>query len=212
MIDMKNGNALLLYKKYHLDRNDERLEQFAILAEKYSVISALYPGSFVHIAPSFVFPVVTYVDTEKRADAFFKDPCIFDYISKHKTYDGDPEVSFFHKDYRKNIEVKRGSFDLLISQYAGFVSQYCKKYLKAGGILLANNSHGDASMASIDKAFKLIGILTRRGDKFTFSNDNLNTYFIPKKPVNITIEYLEKIGRGIGYTKSASAYLFRKIR
>ncbi len=208
---MKKGNVLLLYKKYHVDRNDERLGQFSILAEKYNVKSALYPGSFVHITPSFVFPVVTYVDTDNRAEAFFKDPCVSDYISKRKTYDSEPELSFFHKDYRKSIEEKRGSFDLLISQYTGFVSRYCKRYLRAGGILLVNNSHGDASMASIDKAFKLIGILTRRGVKYTFSDDNLNAYFIPKKPVKITKEYLEKIGRGIGYTKSASAYLFRKI-
>ena len=208
---MKKGNVLHLYKKYHVDRNDERLGQFTILAEKYNVKSALYPGSFVHITPSFVFPVVTYVDTDKRAESFFKDPCVSDYISKHKTYDSEPAVSFIHKDYRKSIEVKRRSFDLLISQYAGFVSQYCKEYLRNGGILLVNNSHGDAGMASIDNDFILIGILTRRGAKYTFSDDNLNAYFIPKKPVKITKEYLEKIGRGIGYTKSASAYLFRKI-
>ena len=100
---MKKGNLLLLYKKYHVDRNDERLGQFTILAEKYNVKSALYPGSFVHITPSFVFPVVTYVDTDKRAESFFKDPCVSDYISKHKTYDSEPAVSFIHKDYRKRI-------------------------------------------------------------------------------------------------------------
>ena len=49
------------------------------------------------------------------------------------------------------------SFDLLISQYAGFVSQHCKKYLKIGGILLVNNSHGDASMAKLDDDYKFVG-------------------------------------------------------
>ncbi len=37
--------------------------------------------------------------------------------------------------------------DLIISQYAGFVGQETKRYLKEGGILLCNDSHGDATLA-----------------------------------------------------------------
>ncbi|MFX0037200.1 MAG: hypothetical protein ACFE9I_16330 [Candidatus Hermodarchaeota archaeon] len=40
--------------------------------------------------------------------------------------------------------------------YAGFVSQSCKEYLKVGGILLTNNSHGNASMAYIDDDYQFI--------------------------------------------------------
>ena len=68
-------------------------------------------------------------------------------------------------------------------------------------------------MASIDKDYEFIDVLRRKSDeKYTFSDKNLNSYFIPKKPIEITKEYLEKIQKGIGYTKYVSAYLFRKSK
>jgi hypothetical protein len=42
-------------------------------------------------------------------------------------------------------------------------------------------------------------------------NTNLDTYFIPKKPRKITKTYLKQIQKGIGYTKSASSYLFNRV-
>ena len=208
---MKKGKTLSLYKKYHIDRNDERLGMFIILKEKYKINKALYPGSFVHITPSFVFPKVVYVDTNKPAKDFFNDPSIHEFVSNKKFYVEEPVISFHHKDYRKDIGETKESFELLISQYAGFISQFCKKYLKIEGILLANSSHGDASMASIDTDYEFIGVLNKRRNKYSFSEKNLDSYFIPKKPRKITREYLKKIKRGIGYTKSPSAYLFRRI-
>jgi len=208
---MKKGNSILEYRKYHIDKNDERLGQFSILAEKYNIESALYPGSFIHITPSLVFPSVTYIETDKRAKAFFGDSSIYDYISKHKKYKGNPEIHFLAEDYRKNNLELAIEFDLLISQYAGFVSQYCKRYLKNGGLLLVNNSHGDASMASIDRDYRFIGVLNKRGDNYSLSEKDLDSYFIPKRSLDITKEYIEKIGRGIGYTKSPTAYLFKRI-
>ena len=38
-----------------------------------TAVNVLYPGSFVDIAPSFVFPNAVYVDLDKRANRFFKD-------------------------------------------------------------------------------------------------------------------------------------------
>ena len=108
---------------------------------------------------------------------------------------------------------QKKSFELLISQYAGFVSQYCKKYLKADGLLVANNSHGDASMAFLDIDYEFIGVFNKRSEnKYAMSTKNLNTYFIPKKPRVITQAYLKQIKKGVGYTKYASSYLFRKIK
>ncbi|MFC1914692.1 hypothetical protein ACFLWK_00330 [Chloroflexota bacterium] len=208
---MKTENAVLPYKKYHIDRNDERLGQFAILAERYNIGSALYPGSFVHVTPSFVFPSVTYIDTDKRAKKFFNDLSVYGFVEKHKTYKDSPEIRFFAEDYRNdNLELNR-DYDLLISQYAGFVSQHCKRFLKIGGLLLVNNSHGDASMSYIDSDYEFIGIFTKRGNNWSLSEKDLGLYFIPKKPLNITKEYIEKVGRGVGYTKSPAGYLFKRI-
>lgn len=204
--------AISLYKKYHIDKNDERLDMFLILREKFNIKSALYAGSFVHTTPSFAIPKVIYVDTDKQARDFFNDLSIHEFVSKKKLYNEDSMIFFHHKDYRKDFGEPTESFDLLISQYAGFVSQFCKKYLKIGGILLANNSHGDASMASIDTNYKFIGVLNKRRNKYSFSEKNLDSYFIPKKPREITREYLEKIKRGVGYTKSPTAYVFKRIQ
>ena len=209
---MKQNNPLSLYKKYHIDREDERLGLFTILADKFKIKNALYPGSFVHITPSFVIPKVVYVDNYKKTKKLFSDPTLIEFISKKKLYKEEAVIAFHFKDYQKDIEEPKESFDLLISQYAGFISLYCKKYLKVGGLLVANNSHGDASMAFLDKDYRFTGVFNKRkGNKYTFSDKNLDTYFIPKKPREITREYLLKTQKGIGYTKSPASYLFTKI-
>ena len=44
-----------LYQKHFVDKQDERLELFTLLAKHYSIKSALYAGSFTHLTPAFVF-------------------------------------------------------------------------------------------------------------------------------------------------------------
>ena len=78
---------------------------------------------------------------------------------------------------------------------------HAKKYLKVGGILVANNSHGDASMAHLDPDFEFIAVANRRGEQFSIIDKGLERYFIPKREVDITAEYLKEIGRGVAYTK-----------
>jgi hypothetical protein len=129
---------------------------------------------------------------------------------ENKKYEEKPIIRFYPTDYKQSVDEKEKSFDLLLSQYAGFISKHCKRYLKIGGILLANNSHGDASMASIDNDYQFIAVINLRNKKYYYSQKNLKDYFIPKKEMIITEEYLEKRQRGIGYTKSASLYLFKR--
>lgn len=202
---------MALYHKYHLDRVDERLEMFEFLAKHFTIERVLYPGSFVHVTPSFIFPKVTYVDMDQRAKQFFTKQELQNLISEYKTYSQEAHVQFHYQDYTKCLPECEESFELLISQYAGFISQYCKRYLKISGWLLANNSHGDASMAHLDNDYELVAVVNRRGDKFSFSVNKLEEYFVPKKNMLVTKEYLEKIQRGIGYRKSAFAYVFRRV-
>ncbi len=122
-----------------------------------------------------------------------------------------PIYSYICADYNKPLPININKFDLLISQYAGFISRACRKYLKMGGLLLVNNSHGDASMASILPDYKFIGVINKRGNDFKLSNKNLEKYFMSKKNIDITEEFLEKHMRGIGYIKTATDYVFKKI-
>lgn len=201
-----------LYKEYFVNREFERLDLFQLLAERFAVKSALYPGSFVHVTPSFVFPKTTYVDTDKRTRQFFQFPEVLDFIAQNKVYPQRSEVTFHPADYRQALAEPDESYDLLISQYAGFISQHCKRYLKIKGILLMNNSHGDASMASIDQDYEFIAVILRDKGIHRVSQKGLDSYFIPKKPIEVTKEYLEQTQAGIGYQKTASSYLFRRVK
>lgn len=208
---MAQKDPYALYKHYYIDRDFERLDLFEQLADSYNVQSALYAGSFVHITPSFVYPTTVYVDSDKQAEKFFKSDFPLDFIKKNKVYETSPTLRFYGQSYTEKLNEDNESFDLLISQYAGFISLYCKQYLKIGGLLLANNSHGDASMASIDEQFELVAVVNRRKGKHRLKDTELEQYLIPKKDIEITKEYLEKTQRSVGYTKSADMYIFRRV-
>ena len=205
-------NPLALYREHFVDKEFERLELFQLLHEKYNIASAIYLGSFVHVTPSFVYPITTYVEMDKRAKKFFENPDLDAFINARKIYAENPQIVFYAQDYQEKIAGEEEKYDLLISQYAGFVSRYGKRYLKIGGLLLANNSHGDASMASLDDDFEFIGVVLKQGSKYRVSEQNLSEYFIPKQPIEITVAHLEQIQKGISYTKTASSYLFRRVK
>jgi len=200
-----------LYSEYYIKKNDERRELFKILKDTFNIKNGLYPGSFVHITPSFFISQMAYVDTDKRCNNFFSDRLTLDYIIRKKTYNESPEIRFHSTDFTNSIKEKAESFDLLISLYSGFISKYCKKYLKKSGVLIVNNSHGDASLAYLDKSFKMIGVTKRRGNYFKISDKDLNTYFKTKTGKPIDVEKIEKTMRGPGFTKIAYAYIFIKV-
>ncbi|MBD3385253.1 hypothetical protein GF407_10055 [candidate division KSB1 bacterium] len=204
-------STLALYQKYFVDREFERRDLFQIIADRFTLQCVLYPGSFVHITPSFIFPEVVYVDNDRQARQFFDAPETDELIAQKKNYSQMAQVRYHFADYRNGFAEDPDSFDLLISQYAGFVGQDCKKYLKTGGLLLANNSHGDAGLAAIDRNYQLIGVFFLRKGKYSIRETNLDEYFVPKSPIRVTKEYLEKLQKGIAYKRVGNAYLFRKV-
>ena len=202
------SSSIALYLEY--EKKMQRAGLFMLLSTLYNIRRAMYPGSYIHISPSFYFPEVVYIDTDSKAKKFFKDGSIIQFIEDRKEYTDKTLVRFHPKDYKQFIQEEEGYFDLLISQYAGPVSLSCKKFLKPDGYLLANNSHGDASIASLDPEFKLVSIINYRTGKFYHSTKNLDDYFIPKKEgLDITLEHLLVSNKGIGYTKTASHYIFQ---
>ncbi len=205
-------NTLSLYKTYHLDRGDEREGLFTVLHDRYGIERALYPGCFVHVTPSFVIPEVCYVDTEKRADRFFAAPETAALVERRKQYPRPAVYRFHHQDYREPIPEPDEAFDLLISQYAGFISQHAWTHLKVGGWLVANNSHGDAGMAYLDDRYAFVAAVDKRGDRYRLVETDLDTFFVPKKALDITPAYQEELGRGIGYKKSAAVYVFQRVQ
>ncbi len=190
----------------------DRHRLFRAVAEAVPATTVLYPGSFVDIAPSFVWPAVTYVDVDKRANQFFGDIEGVDELLVAN--EADPlqhTVRFIHGDYDDELDLPAGSFDLLVSLYAGLVSEHCTRYLKVGGHLLVNSSHGDAALASIDPRFELSGVVINGGAHYRARTDELDTYLVPKRDIDITVDLLHETGRGVAYTKSPFAYIFQRV-
>lgn len=201
---------LELYEKHFIQNNREQVHLFQLLRETYSIDSAIYPGSFVHISPAFIYPKTVFIDNDRRVKAFFEDEEVLAMVAKRKTYRTESYVQAFQQNYEKDAPISERGFDLLISQYAGPVSQSCKRYLKIGGILLVNNSHGDAGLAHLDIDYALVGVANHTKDRWRISEKDLGKYFIPKKGTHPSKEDLRSSMKGIGYTKTASNYLFRR--
>jgi len=67
-------------------------------------------------------------------------------------------------------------------------------------------------MAYLDDDYEFIGVIYRSNQHYRLTEKNLDKYFIPKKSdLKVTKSYLENIQRGVGYTKTASAYIFRNL-
>ncbi|MEO5779444.1 class I SAM-dependent methyltransferase [Arthrobacter sp. PAMC25284] len=187
----------------------DRSGMFGALARAWAPERALYPGSYVDLSPSTVIPAVTYVDTDRRAEAFFGDVDLVRAELHGRTVPGaGTEVEFLAADYTTALAVPDQGFDLLISLYAGPVWENCRRYLKPGGLLLANASHGDASLAALDPTLRLEAAVTHRGETYLLDTDRLDRYLVPKNPDGNRPELIRAAGRGVGYTRPAFAYVF----
>ena len=195
---------------------DDRLRLFSAVADHIDSGLVLYPGSYVDIAPSVFFEDVVYVDTDRRAARFFAQADeVRQLIDSKRAASGraplgSGTVRFHQADYSDPIPLADNAVGLLVSLYAGFVSEHCSRYLAPGGWLLANNSHGDASMASLDPGYSLAAVVISRGGGYRVSTKDLDGYMIPKKGPAPSIEDLHRTNRGIAFTRTAFAYLFKR--
>lgn len=189
----------------------DRFRLFSAVRDAVEGDRVLYPGSFVDVAASAVYPEVTYVDLDNRTPRFFGDSDGIAEIIQGMGGNQDHVVEFLHDDYRNDLPLDPETFDVLVSLYAGFVSEHCTDYLKIGGTLLVGPSHGDAAMAAIDPRYQLLGVVLSRSGTYKVATDRLETYLVPKKPTEVTPGLLHERGRGVAYTKSPFAYLFTRV-
>jgi hypothetical protein len=191
---------------------DDRFRLFRAVGKVIAPETVLYAGSYVDVAPSFIFANVTYVDMDKRAKRFFDDEVgVREIIEAQGSAPSNIRFSFIHSDYSK-LSFPEQSFDLLISLYAGFISEYCTEFLKVGGYLLVNPSHGDAALAALDERYQLAGVVISRSGDYRVLKDNLADYLQPKKAIEITRELLFSTHQGVAYTRPAFAYLFVRVK
>jgi hypothetical protein len=164
------------------------------------------------------FDDVTYVDIDKRTPRFFaEEEAVADLVrtkrAAHNALNSrTPSVSFHHLDCSTPLPIEMGSVNLLISMYAGFISEHCTKYLRKGGLLLCNNSHGDASLASLDPTLHLLAVVNCRDEKYSLITTDLDSYLQPKRGTPPTAEELHGLQRGIAYVRTPSLYVFQVER
>lgn len=189
----------------------DRSSLFGALADMVSVEQALYPGSYVDLSPSTAIGSVTYVDTDVRAARFFADDELVRAELAGRTRSGaGHEVRFIRADYTQPLDVPDGRMDLLISLFAGPVWENTGHYLRPGGWLLANTSHGDASLAALDPTLRLAAVAQHRSGRFRLVTEELEEYLVPKRPVEADADRIRSTGRGIAYTRTAFAYLYQR--
>lgn len=206
----QSNPTITVYQKHYSDITFERAGLFSLIRENYPCTEVLYPGSFVHITPSFFFPHVVYVDQDPVAGRFFADSStIRQYIDRNKLYKRSAYVRFIAQDYTEKLDLRAGQFDLLLSLFAGNVSQSCKRYLKAGGILVTNNFQGDARQAAADHEFQMIAVVSYQAKKYSLLQDPVVERFMPgrakRKP------YTRQVSRGIEYVEDEDYFVFRKV-
>lgn len=196
----------------------ERTALFAAVANAYPGLNrVLYPGSWVDVSASCVFPHVAYVDSDKQAARFFKDPGPVDALiaSLRPAHLGAGTWNWHAGDYMAaDLPVgDEGSYDALLSFYAGPITDTCRRFVRRGGIVVANNSHGDAGIAAATPELALVGVVLRRGPKkFAVVTKNCDSYMVPKRPADADLGRDELIarGRGVAFTKpAAAAYVFK---
>lgn len=208
---MPRTDAAQLYTRYY-GGDKARRGLFTALARFCPAAHVLYPGGFIHVTASFEFPDVTYVDTDRKAARFFAaHDQVLALVNAAKAYPAAPRIRFLGESYEDPLDLEEQSFDLLLSLYAGFISKPCKRYLRLGGWLAVNNSHGDAGLAAIDPDYQLVGVVDGSGDRLRVREEALDTYLVPKRGAAPTEAELRQSGRGVAYTKPAAAYVFQRV-
>lgn len=216
---MQPHRALDIYLADYRDRHGgehDLLSVFQQVRGRFGVVRALYPGSYVHITPSLVFPQVCYVDSLKGIGEAFADPRLLEYVHSHKSYPEDAVIRCCQQDYQRSIAEAEESFDLLISLNAGFISQAAKRFLRPEGLLLVNDGHYDARRAYTDLDYVLLGVFKGGTINLGTTEDPLSAYFTTAKGTPLTLEMVEDDARRppsrakFKPAKSATAYLFKK--
>ncbi|WP_061964332.1 hypothetical protein [Demequina aurantiaca] len=208
----RSGRAATVSWEAYRESIGDRSPLFAEIARTWAPKRALYAGSYVDLSPATAIPAVTFLDMDRRAAKYFADGALVaSELERHVPPALAPEVDFVHGDYTAPLACQEGSFDLLISLFAGPVWDHCQRYLAPGGLLLANASHGDASIAGLDARLQLVGVVQRDADQWSLADTSLDEYLIPKRPELADADLIRADGRGLQYTRPAWAYLFRLV-
>ncbi len=119
----------------------------------------LYPACRFDVAPSLVFPDVTYVDDGADVAAFFSDiEGVLDIVAECSTAPQDAVFRFVRSDCSRRAFPK-ARFDLVISLNTRPVADSCAGYLKIGGAFLTHPASQDATTLATAPNFALSAVV-----------------------------------------------------
>ena len=202
------------YREVRHNRDHDLLGVFRAVRRLIGAPRAVYPGSYVHLTPSLVFPRVCYVDSVKGFGAAMQSDDLIAWLDAHKEYAEPAGVAAIETDYDRIPPTLFAEFGLMISLNAGAISQACKRLLIPGAHLLANDGHYDAARAQVDGDYTLVAVLGADGAIET-SEEDLREYFVTKQGQLLTREMLadnelRAPSRGRHkMARTADAFLFR---
>lgn len=159
------------YQDFVVAHGLERAEVFETIATRYAPASVLYPGCFLHLTPAFYFPRVAFLDKNERAAALFAQPHEVEaFVNDHKHYRQAPRIRFWQHDYNQALPLGRERYELLIVLHAPGALAAGKPWLAPGGLLLVNETYGQAQDAFQDPDFDLLGLFKGKG--YAFANES----------------------------------------
>ncbi|MFH0899011.1 MAG: hypothetical protein V2A73_00120 [Pseudomonadota bacterium] len=178
---MDDRRIAVIYQEYVVAPDLERTALLEALRKMCAgEATVLYPGSSVHVTPSFFFQHVVYVDrSELSRDFFAREQAVIDVVNARKQYRQQPFMRFIEQDYAIALPVPEGSFDVLLALYAGGISKSCARYVRPGGLLLTNDHHGDARDAVRLAGFELQAVVEERRGKVRFMDTDLERHALP---------------------------------
>ena len=197
--------------------NSSLFRYLQLVKKTFACRRVLYPGSYLDITPSLVFPEVCYVDSLKGIARRLADPELLHYIRTHKGYPEDSVIRCNEADYVTFRGEPAASFDLLISLNAGFISQHCRHFLRPGGLLLVNNGHYDANRTYVDPDYEFVTAL--EGDALSWESlpGDAFPYFSTPAGEELTLAMVERDAKRppskarFRPSRQAEAYLFRRV-
>lgn len=158
------------YQKYYVDLGFERRGLFETLEEKLHPETVLYPGSSIHITPSFVFQNVTYVDPSTQAHKFFADlGSVTSFVESHRKSRKPAFLQYLPEDIRSCNSLPRNYYDLVFTSYSGPIGIHCWQYVKEDGCYVSNNHEGDLAALSANTAATFLGFFSAAKGRYAFT-------------------------------------------
>ena len=78
-----SSKVLNEYLSHHGGVHDWHFQALRFLNKQFSLRHILYPGSWIHLTPSIVFPFVVYVDSFSKMKSMLGDLELLAYIGRH---------------------------------------------------------------------------------------------------------------------------------